>query len=73
MGQTHVQQHMPQLLEYIGNGRMKPEAIVSHQLSLEEAVRGYEMFDKKQDDCRKVVLTPGRAAEAGAAIAPTPV
>ena len=73
MGQTHVPQHMPQLLEYIGNGRMKPEAIVSHQLSLEEAVRGYEMFDKKQDDCRKVVLTPGRAAEAGAAIAPTPV
>lgn len=32
---------------------------VSHQLTLEQAVQGYEMFDLKQDDCRKVVLTPG--------------
>ena len=60
MGQTHVQQHMPQLLEHIGNGRLKPEAIVSRQLTLEETVRGYEIFDKRQDDCRKVVLTPGK-------------
>ena len=67
MGQTHVQQHMPQLLEHIGNGRLKPEAIISHQLPLEQAARGYQMFDKKQDDCRKVVLTP--AAPAGARLA----
>lgn len=24
-----------------------------------DAVRGYEMFDKKQDECRKVILTTG--------------
>jgi threonine dehydrogenase-like Zn-dependent dehydrogenase len=59
MGQTHVQKHMPELLELIGNGALRPEVIVSHQLSLEQAVQGYEMFDKKLDDCRKVVLTPG--------------
>lgn len=32
---------------------------VSHQLTLEQALQGDEMFDLKQDDCRKVVLTPG--------------
>ena len=58
MGQTHVQRHMPELLEHIGNGRLKPDIIVSHQLKLSEAARGYEIFDQKQEDCRKVVLTP---------------
>ncbi len=59
MGQTHVQKHMPELLEFIGNGKLNPDVIISHQLTLEQAVKGYEMFDLKQDDCRKVVLTPG--------------
>ncbi|MGQ3051517.1 MAG: zinc-dependent alcohol dehydrogenase [Roseateles sp.] len=59
MGQTHAQAHMPALLERIGNGELKPELIVSHQLALGDAARGYEMFDKKQDGCRKIILTPG--------------
>ena len=58
MGQTHVQQHMPALLERIGNGDLKPEVIISHHMALEDAARGYTMFDQKEDDCRKVVLTP---------------
>ncbi len=72
MGQTDVQQHMPQLLEHIGNGRLKPEAIISHRLSLEDGVRGYQMFDKKQDDCRKVVVTPATPAGARLATAVAP-
>ncbi len=63
-GQTHVQHHMPDLLERIGNGQLQPEAIVSHQMTLEDAARGYAIFDKKEEDCRKVVLTPGPAAAA---------
>ena len=58
MGQTNVQHHMPELLEHIGNGKLRPDAIISHQLSLSDAARGYEIFDEKQEDCRKVVLTP---------------
>ncbi|MFN3437156.1 MAG: zinc-dependent alcohol dehydrogenase [Acidovorax sp.] len=58
MGQTHVQKHMPELLEHIANGAMKPEVIISHRMKLEDAARGYEMFEKREDDCRKVVLTP---------------
>ncbi len=58
MGQTHVQKFMPILLEHIERGELNPEVIISHQLKLSEAVAGYEMFDKADDQCRKVVLTP---------------
>lgn len=62
MGQTHAQQHMPKLLEYIQAGDLKPEVIITHHMALEDAVRGYEIFEKAEEDCRKVVLTPGRGA-----------
>jgi threonine dehydrogenase-like Zn-dependent dehydrogenase len=32
--------------------------VISHRLRLEEAPRGYQMFNDKVDDCTKVVLTP---------------
>lgn len=59
MGQTHVQQHMPALLDHISNGALQPDVIISHRMALADAARGYEIFEKKQEDCRKVVLTPG--------------
>ena len=61
MGQTHVQRYLPELLGYIETGRLQPDAIISHRLSLEQAAEGYKIFDKKQEDCRKVILTPGRS------------
>ena len=57
-GQTHVQKFMPELLVAIEEGKLHPNAIISHRLKLEQAAEGYKMFDKKEDDCRKVVLTP---------------
>lgn len=59
MGQTHVQRYLPELLEYIETGKLTPESIITHRLSLEQAAAGYKMFDKKEEDCRKVILTPG--------------
>jgi threonine dehydrogenase-like Zn-dependent dehydrogenase len=58
MGQTHAQALMPELLEHVGNGLIKPEIIISHRMSLADAAQGYATFDKAEDDCRKVVLTP---------------
>lgn len=58
MGQTHAQKYMPELLGYIAEGRMKPEVIISHRMRLEDAARGYEIFEKREEECRKVVLTP---------------
>ncbi|MFL6672478.1 MAG: zinc-dependent alcohol dehydrogenase [Massilia sp.] len=60
-GQTHVQKFMPELLKAIEEGKLHPNAIISHRMSLEQAAEGYKMFDKKEDNCRKIVLTPGRA------------
>lgn len=58
MGQTHVQRVLPELLDYIGNGKLKPEIIITHRMKLADAQRGYELFEQKQEDCRKVVLMP---------------
>jgi len=58
MGQTHAQKFMPELLQHIAEGRMKPEVIISHRMKLEDAARGYEIFEQRQEECRKVVLTP---------------
>lgn len=58
-GQTHAQRFMPELLERIASGALRPEVIVTHNLPLQEAVRGYELFNDKQEDCRKVILRPG--------------
>jgi threonine dehydrogenase-like Zn-dependent dehydrogenase len=58
-GQTHVQRYMQPLLERIQRGELEPGAIISHHLSLDEAPHGYEIFQKKQEQCIKVVLHPG--------------
>jgi threonine dehydrogenase-like Zn-dependent dehydrogenase len=62
MGQTHAQKHMPKLLEHIQAGELRPEVIITHHMALEDAARGYEIFEKAQEQCRKVVLTPGGPA-----------
>jgi threonine dehydrogenase-like Zn-dependent dehydrogenase len=59
MGQTHVQRFLPELLGHIETGRLSPEVIISHRMGLEQAAEGYKIFDKKEEDCRKVILTPG--------------
>ena len=61
MGQTHVHRFLPELLEHIEAGRLKPEEIITHRMPLEEAARGYEIFEKRQEDCRKVILTTSAA------------
>lgn len=67
MGQTHVQAYLPRLLSLIEQGLLTPEEIVTHHMPLEDAARGYEIFEKRQEDCRKVILVPGMTSEAPAA------
>lgn len=57
-GQTHTQRFMPELLERISAGALRPEAIITHRLTLDQAARGYEIFNDKQEQCRKVILRP---------------
>ncbi|MDV3468583.1 zinc-dependent alcohol dehydrogenase [Stenotrophomonas sp. C3(2023)] len=58
MGQTHMQGLMPELLTAILEERLDPGHIISHRMRLADAAQGYAMFDNKDDDCRKIVLTP---------------
>ena len=57
-GQTPVQKYWHTLLEHVQAGRLKPDAIITHRIPLNEGPRGYELFDQKQDNCIKVVLKP---------------
>lgn len=56
-GQAHVQRYMKPLLEHIQNGDIDPTFIITHRMKLDDAPLGYELFQKKQDDCLKVVLS----------------
>ena len=58
MGQTHVHTYLPDLLNFIEEGRLSPADIITHRMSLEDAPKGYDIFNNKEEDCRKVVLTP---------------
>ncbi|MEW2430753.1 zinc-dependent alcohol dehydrogenase [Micromonospora sp. NPDC047644] len=55
-GQCHVQRYTGPLLERIQRGEIDPSFIVSHRMSLRDAPKGYKIFQKKQDDCTKVLL-----------------
>tara|TARA_E500000331_G_C16708356_1_gene477024 strand:- start:108 stop:536 length:429 start_codon:yes stop_codon:yes gene_type:complete len=57
-GQTPVPHLMPKLYEMIRNNEFDPSDIITHTMSLEEAAKGYEIFDKKEDNNIKVVLKP---------------
>jgi len=55
-GQCHAHRYMKPLLARIERGEIDPSFIITHQLPLSEAPRGYELFHKKLDGCEKVVL-----------------
>lgn len=57
-GQTHVHRFVPDLLEFIKQGRIDPSFVVTHRLPLSQAPQGYAMFREKRDGCIKVVLDP---------------
>lgn len=57
-GQTHVQKYQAQLLARIQGGEIDPSVIITHELPLDQAPQGYEMFKHKRDNCVKVVLKP---------------
>ena len=57
-GIVNPQYYIPQLLPLIEQGRLDPTEIITHRMSLDDGIRGYEIFDAHEDDVLKVVLTP---------------
>ena len=57
-GQAPAQKHIDTLLNYVVEGRVKLDDVITHRLPLSKIADAYQMFYKKEDDCVKVVLDP---------------
>ena len=55
-GQCHCQRYMQPLLDRIQRGELDPTFVITHRLPLSDAPRGYDIFNKKLENCEKVVL-----------------
>jgi S-(hydroxymethyl)glutathione dehydrogenase / alcohol dehydrogenase len=58
IGQATVQRYVDELLGLVQRGEIRTDDIITHRLPLEEAPRAYDIFNRKEDGCVKVVLTP---------------
>jgi len=53
-GQTHTQHYLKPLMKRA----IDLSQIITHRLPLSDAARGYDLFQKHEGGCLKVVLTP---------------
>lgn len=58
MGQCPAHKYVNRILDLISTNKFDATDIISHRLSLNEGVHAYEIFDKKADNCIKVILKP---------------
>lgn len=58
MGQAPARAFMQPIYDQIVNGEIDPTKMITHELPLDEAAHGYDIFNKKEDNCIKVVLKP---------------
>lgn len=58
MGQCPAHSYVERILKLIKEGRFDATDIITHKLSLDKGEHAYEIFDKKQDNCIKVILKP---------------
>jgi threonine dehydrogenase-like Zn-dependent dehydrogenase len=57
-GQSTPQRDIDELIGWVEQGKIKLDDIITHRLPLAEAPHGYDIFNKKEDNCVKVVLKP---------------
>lgn len=57
-GQAPAHKHIDKLLEYVVEGKVKLDDIITHRLPLTDISHAYSIFKKKEDNCVKVVLDP---------------
>lgn len=58
-GQAHVHRYLPLLLDRIRKGDVDPSFVITHRMRLDQAPEAFDLFLNKEDECVKVVLTPG--------------
>jgi 2-desacetyl-2-hydroxyethyl bacteriochlorophyllide A dehydrogenase len=52
-----VQRQLTDLIKWIQEGRLHPERVISHRMSLSHGAQAYRMFDKREDGVVKIVLS----------------
>lgn len=57
-GQATVHNYIDELMRFICEKRLRADDIISHRVPLEQAPHAYQIFNRKEDDCVKVVLKP---------------
>lgn len=57
-GQAHARSYMGTMFDMVVKGEIDPTAIITHKLPLDDAAHGYKIFNKREDDCIKVILKP---------------
>lgn len=57
-GQSTPQKDIDELLTWVEQRKVQLDDIITHRLPLEEAPHAYDIFNKKEDGCVKVVLKP---------------
>jgi len=56
--QQHGHRYIPMLLERIENGELSTGHLATHEMSLDEAPKGYDLFKNKKDGCVRAVFNP---------------
>jgi len=57
-GQAPAHKYIDTLLEFVKEGKVKLNDVITHRLPLSEIAHAYHIFKKKEDNCVKVVLDP---------------
>jgi threonine dehydrogenase-like Zn-dependent dehydrogenase len=56
--QQHGQRYVPRLLDHVAAGELHTSFLATHQMALDDAVDGYDMFKHKRDDILRAVFVP---------------
>ncbi|MEX2641346.1 MAG: zinc-dependent alcohol dehydrogenase [Balneolales bacterium] len=57
-GQAFVHNYIDELMRLVEQKKVRLDDIITHRMPLDNAPEGYEIFNKKEDNCVKVVLDP---------------
>jgi S-(hydroxymethyl)glutathione dehydrogenase/alcohol dehydrogenase len=58
MGQCPAHSYIDPILDLIKSKKFDATDIITHKIPLDKGSYGYEIFDKKEDECIKVILKP---------------
>lgn len=48
--------HSNEILQLISQGKLNTDFLITHTIKLDNILRGYEIFDKKEDNCIKIAV-----------------